>query len=91
MKLRRAMFARTALVADGFYQDRVALVGPFSPPARPSLRGGAVNIYCEAAIWIGMALLAAVVSVRIAVPVALVEIVRFRSQRPPCGWSEIRL
>jgi Kef-type K+ transport system membrane component KefB len=34
-----------------------------------------MNIYYEAAIWIGMALLAAVVSIRIAVPVALVEIV----------------
>jgi Kef-type K+ transport system membrane component KefB len=34
-----------------------------------------MNIYYEAAIWIGMALLAARVSIRIAVPVALVEIV----------------
>src|ERR1019366_5081633 len=34
-----------------------------------------MNIYYEAAIWIGMALLAAVVSIRIAIPVALVEIV----------------
>ena len=34
-----------------------------------------MNIYYEAAIWIGMALLASVVSVQIAVPVALVEIV----------------
>jgi Kef-type K+ transport system membrane component KefB len=34
-----------------------------------------VNIYYEAAIWLGMALLASVVSIRIAVPVALVEIV----------------
>jgi Kef-type K+ transport system membrane component KefB len=34
-----------------------------------------MNIYYEAAIWIGMALFAALVSVRIAVPVALVEIV----------------
>jgi Kef-type K+ transport system membrane component KefB len=34
-----------------------------------------MNIYYEAAIWIGMALLAAMVSIRIAVPVALVEIV----------------
>ena len=34
-----------------------------------------MNIYYEAAIWIGMALLASVVSIRIAVPVALVEIV----------------
>ena len=34
-----------------------------------------MNVYYEAAIWIGMALLAALVSIRIAVPVALVEIV----------------
>jgi Kef-type K+ transport system membrane component KefB len=34
-----------------------------------------VNIYHEAAIWVGMALVASVVSVQIAVPVALVEIV----------------
>jgi Kef-type K+ transport system membrane component KefB len=34
-----------------------------------------MNIYYEAAIWIGMALLAAMVSIRIAIPVALVEIV----------------
>lgn len=34
-----------------------------------------MNIYYTAAIWVGMALLASVVSVRVAVPVALVEIV----------------
>jgi Kef-type K+ transport system membrane component KefB len=34
-----------------------------------------MNIYYEAAMWIGLALLAALVSTRIAVPVALVEIV----------------
>jgi Kef-type K+ transport system membrane component KefB len=34
-----------------------------------------MNIYYVAAIWLGMALLAAVVSIRIAVPAALVEIV----------------
>lgn len=34
-----------------------------------------MNIYYEAAIWVGMALLASLVSVKIAVPVALVEIV----------------
>jgi Kef-type K+ transport system membrane component KefB len=34
-----------------------------------------MNIYDEAAIWIGMALLASVISIRIAVPVVLVEIV----------------
>jgi Kef-type K+ transport system membrane component KefB len=33
-----------------------------------------MNIYYVAAIWVGMALLASVVSIRIAVPVALVEI-----------------
>src|SRR5215472_1011469 len=35
----------------------------------------AVNIYYVAAIWLGLALLASVVSIRIAVPAALVEIV----------------
>ncbi len=34
-----------------------------------------MNIYYQAAIWLGMALLASVVSIRLAVPVALVEIV----------------
>jgi len=34
-----------------------------------------VNVYFEAAIWVGMALLASMVSVKIGVPVALVEIV----------------
>jgi Kef-type K+ transport system membrane component KefB len=34
-----------------------------------------MNIYYEMAIWVGMALLAALVSIRIAVPVALIEIV----------------
>ncbi len=44
-------------------------------PAGTYLVGAAVNIYYVAAIWVGMALLASVVSVRIVVPVALVEIV----------------
>jgi Kef-type K+ transport system membrane component KefB len=43
--------------------------------ARTALAGAAVNIYYIAAIWLGMALLASVVSIKIAVPVALVEIV----------------
>ena len=34
-----------------------------------------MNIYYVAAIWLGMALLASVISIRIAVPAALVEIV----------------
>jgi hypothetical protein len=34
-----------------------------------------MNIYYVAAIWLGMALLASVVSIRMAVPAALVEIV----------------
>jgi Kef-type K+ transport system membrane component KefB len=44
-------------------------------PVRTSLTGGAVNIYYEAAIWLGMALIASVVSIRVAVPVQQVEIV----------------
>src|SRR5580693_4581707 len=43
--------------------------------ARTYLAGAAMNIYYVAAIWLGMALLASVVSIRIAVPAALVEIV----------------
>ena len=35
----------------------------------------AMNVCYEAAIWVGMALLASVVSIRVTVPVALVEIV----------------
>jgi len=34
-----------------------------------------MNVYYVTAIWLGMALLAAVVSIRVAVPAALVEIV----------------
>lgn len=34
-----------------------------------------MNVYYVAAIWVGMALLASVISIRIAIPVALVEIV----------------
>src|SRR5580698_2047707 len=44
-------------------------------PARTYLAGAVMNIYYVAAIWLGMALLASVVSIRIAVPAALVEIV----------------
>src|SRR5262245_62244837 len=42
---------------------------------RTDLAGAAVNIYYVAAIWLGMALLASVISIRIAIPAALVEIV----------------
>ena len=68
--------ARTASVADGFYQESTLLAGagPLAA-ARTYLAGAAVNIYYVAAIWLGMALLASVVSIRIAVPAALVEIV----------------
>jgi hypothetical protein len=34
-----------------------------------------MNVYYVTAIWLGMALVAAVVSIRVAVPAALVEIV----------------
>jgi Kef-type K+ transport system membrane component KefB len=64
MRLRRAR-ARTAAVADGFYREQYESL----------LAGAEVNFYYVAAIWVGMALLASVVSIRIAVPVALVEIV----------------
>jgi Kef-type K+ transport system membrane component KefB len=61
MKLRRATAVRTAAVANGFYQD--------------SWQEQHVNIYYVTAIWLGMALLASAISIRIAVPAALVEIV----------------
>jgi Kef-type K+ transport system membrane component KefB len=61
MRLRRALPARTATVANGFYQG--------------SWQEQQLNIYYVAAIWLGMALLASVISIRIAVPAALVEIV----------------
>jgi Kef-type K+ transport system membrane component KefB len=63
-------------VADGFYQESTLLAGadPLAA-ARTYLAGAAVNIYYVAAIWLGMALLASMVSIRIAVPAALVEIV----------------
>src|SRR5580658_8080419 len=74
MKLRRAP-AQTALVADGFYQIGTVWWEPILAPARSHRAGEAMNIYYEMAIWVGMALLAALVSIRIAVPVALIEIV----------------
>src|SRR5215469_11739569 len=48
---------------------------PALASARTYLAGAAVNIYYVAAFWLGMALLASVVSIWIAVPAALVEIV----------------
>jgi Kef-type K+ transport system membrane component KefB len=65
--------ARTAAVADGFYLEIPSwqrLV-----PCQDDWQELAVNIYYVAAIWLGMALLASVISIRIAVPAALVEIV----------------
>src|SRR5262245_24832381 len=48
---------------------------PSLAAARTYLAGAAMNIYYVAAIWLGMALLATMISIRIAVPAALVEIV----------------
>src|SRR3954454_21791388 len=48
---------------------------PFASLASPDGRRTDVNDYYITAIWIGMALIASLVSVRIAVPVALCEIV----------------
>jgi hypothetical protein len=63
-------------VADGFYREHtlLAVAGGWLLPGR-TWQELAVNIYYVAAIWLGMALLASVVSIRIAVPAALVEIV----------------
>src|SRR5262245_24889464 len=44
-------------------------------PVRTYLAGAAMNLYYVAAIWLGMALLASVIGIRIAVPAALGEIV----------------
>jgi predicted exporter len=46
-----------------------------------------MNIYYVAAIWLGMALLASAVSIRIAIPAALVEIVIGAPVRPSPLWS----
>jgi Kef-type K+ transport system membrane component KefB len=63
-------------VANGFYQVRVFLaVAGGAGSCQDVLAGEAMNIYYVAAIWLGMALVASVVSIRIAVPAALVEIV----------------
>src|ERR1039458_10356616 len=45
------------------------------PPARPYGAGGVMNLYFVTAVWVGLALLASLVSIRVAIPVALVEIV----------------
>jgi hypothetical protein len=42
---------------------------------RTYLAGAVMNIYYMAAVWLGLALLASVVSIRVAVPAALIEIV----------------
>src|SRR5262245_62249409 len=54
---------------------------------RTDLAGAAMNIYYVAAIWLGMALLASAVSIRIAIPAALVEIVIGAPVRPSPLWS----
>jgi Kef-type K+ transport system membrane component KefB len=64
-------------VADGFYQEHDLLAGAGQPlvPARTHLAGAAMNAYYVIAIWAGMALLASLVSIRLAIPAALAEIV----------------
>jgi Kef-type K+ transport system membrane component KefB len=64
-------------VADGFYREHLLAAAGRQPlaSARTYLAGAAVNVYYVAAVWLGMALLASVISIRIAVPAALVEIV----------------
>src|SRR5262249_60625009 len=68
--------ARTAVVADGFYQDCARPGSRRSLAAvRTYLAGAAMNLYYVAAIWLAMALLASVISIPIAVPAAFVWIV----------------
>src|SRR5215471_869921 len=76
MKLRRARRPNRH-VADGFYQEHTLLAGVGQPlvPARTDLAGAAMNAYYVIAIWAGMALLASLVSIRLAIPAALAEIV----------------
>jgi Kef-type K+ transport system membrane component KefB len=63
-------------VADGFYRENPSWQPPPAlAPVRTDLAGADLNIYYVAAIWLGLALLASVVSIRIAIPAALVEIV----------------
>jgi Kef-type K+ transport system membrane component KefB len=63
-------------MADGFYQESPSLLAATpAAAARTGLAGAAVNTYYVIAIWLGMALLASVISIRIAIPAALVEIV----------------
>src|SRR6266568_6097936 len=55
--------------------SRPSWQSPVLAAVRTYLAGAVMNVYYVAAIWLGMALLASVVSIRIAVPAALVEIV----------------
>src|SRR5579862_7325451 len=67
MKLRRAP-ARTAALADGFYLEWCGRLATADLQEKP------MNLYYLAAIWLGMALLASLLSTRLALPVALAEI-----------------
>jgi Kef-type K+ transport system membrane component KefB len=61
------------LQADGFYQGYRWWSGPSSgQPNR--LEVGAMNIYLVATVWMTMALVAAIVSIRVGISVALMEI-----------------
>ena len=64
-------------MADGFYRKHCSLaaVGRHACCCQDVTGRSTTDIYYIAAIWLGMALLASVVSIKIAVPAALVEIV----------------
>jgi Kef-type K+ transport system membrane component KefB len=63
-------------VADGFYRDKtvLAVAACWLLPGR-TWQERQMNIYYVAAIWLGMALVASLISIKFAVPAALAEIV----------------
>jgi Kef-type K+ transport system membrane component KefB len=75
MKLRRALPPELPPWLMASTGRTLSWQSPKLLAARTYLAGAAVNIYYVAAVWLGMALLASVISIRIAVPAALVEIV----------------
>src|ERR1039457_6856048 len=75
MKLRRAPPELPSGLMASTRTEPILVGAESRPPARPYGAGGALNLYLVTAVWVGLALLASLVSIRIAIPVALVEIV----------------
>jgi Kef-type K+ transport system membrane component KefB len=75
MKLRWAWLPEPPLWLMASTGSFLLAVAGLPALVRRYLAGAVMNIYYVAAIWMGMALLASFVSIRISVPAALVEIV----------------